>query len=58
MPLAYEGDTVKIGASVGISLYPDNGENIEEIMQAADAAMYQVKRSGKNNYKFADSSAS
>ncbi len=40
------------GASIGISIYPDDGENYEELVKAADTAMYQVKESGKNGYQF------
>lgn len=44
---------LKIGASIGISLYPSKGEDISKLMQQADRAMYQVKKNGKNNYQFA-----
>jgi len=40
------------GVSLGISIYPDDGNNYEELIMAADTAMYQVKESGKNNFKF------
>jgi len=40
------------GASIGISIYPDDGENYEELVKAADTAMYHVKESGKNGYQF------
>ncbi|MBF0468723.1 MAG: diguanylate cyclase response regulator [Desulfamplus sp.] len=41
-----------IGASVGISIYPDDSESAEALMKKADSAMYQVKKRGKNNYLF------
>ena len=41
-----------ITPSIGISLYPTDGEDTEELIKKADLAMYQVKHSGKNNYKF------
>ncbi|MCP4266685.1 MAG: EAL domain-containing protein [Candidatus Brocadiaceae bacterium] len=41
-----------IGASIGISLYPSNGVNSEELVKNADIAMYQAKQNGKNNYQF------
>lgn len=41
-----------IGLSIGISLYPQDGGNAEELLMQADTAMYQAKESGKNNYKF------
>lgn len=41
-----------IGASIGISVYPENGKDPDALMQKADAAMYVVKEKGKNNYCF------
>jgi diguanylate cyclase (GGDEF)-like protein/PAS domain S-box-containing protein len=38
--------------SIGISFYPDDGEDVEMLIKKADLAMYQAKRRGKNNYKF------
>lgn len=43
-----------VGASIGISAYPCDGLNADTLMQKADAAMYQVKKNGKNNYSFFD----
>ena len=37
-----------VGASVGVSLYPEDGEIVEELVKKADQAMYQAKRLGKN----------
>jgi len=41
-----------ISASVGISLFPRDGDNPETLIQSADAAMYAAKASGKNTYRF------
>lgn len=46
------GHEVTVGASVGISLYPDNGNNAVSLIKNADVAMYQAKEQGKNCYKF------
>ena len=43
-----EGHEIRISASVGISLYPENGKDAAELLQQADSAMYAAKRSGKN----------
>jgi len=51
-PIIIDGNKLYTGASVGISVYPENGESYEELVKAADTAMYQVKESGKNNFKF------
>ena len=52
LPMKINGVTINIGASVGISTYPDQSENISELKTFADQAMYKAKRSGKNNFKF------
>lgn len=47
-----EGKEIFIGASVGISVFPKDGNNVEGLIKAADIAMYQIKNRGKNNYCF------
>jgi len=47
-----DGASRNVTASLGIALYPDNGREIEELIKAADTAMYTVKNKGKNNYAF------
>ena len=42
----------KITVSIGISIYPYDGETTEELLKNADSAMYQAKKSGKNTYRF------
>jgi diguanylate cyclase (GGDEF)-like protein len=41
-----------IGVSIGIAVYPNNGENVEELVKIADTAMYLAKDAGKNCYRF------
>jgi len=43
---------IHVTASVGVSIYPDNGEDIDSLMQTADIAMYQAKGRGNNLYQF------
>jgi len=43
-----------VGASIGISVYPDDGKDAETLLKHADIAMYSVKTSGKRNYRFFD----
>jgi diguanylate cyclase (GGDEF)-like protein/PAS domain S-box-containing protein len=50
--LLAHGDTVQIGASIGISLYPQHGENIDELMDHADAALYQAKDAGRGCFAY------
>ncbi|HJW55245.1 MAG TPA: EAL domain-containing protein [Burkholderiaceae bacterium] len=46
------GMELGIGASIGISSYPECGHEAENLIQAADVAMYQAKRNGRNLYQF------
>ncbi len=48
-----EGDTVQLGASIGISVFPEKGKTVNELISKADQAMYEIKNSGKNNFTFA-----
>lgn len=41
-----------LGASIGISLFPDDGEEVAMLLQQADGAMYRVKQDGGNGYRF------
>lgn len=51
-PFDLAGNKCRIGASIGISLYPDHGEDVEILVSRADTAMYHVKHSGKNAFRF------
>ncbi len=46
------GHEVYVGASIGISLFPNDGRTVTELIQHADVAMYQAKQSGRNTYSF------
>ncbi len=46
------GRQVFIGASTGISLYPDDAQDADTLMRNADMAMYRAKDAGRNNYQF------
>lgn len=43
---------LSLGASVGIAVYPDDGSDVEALLRAADAAMYEAKSSGGHAYRF------
>jgi diguanylate cyclase (GGDEF)-like protein/PAS domain S-box-containing protein len=45
-------DEVYIGASIGISLYPQDGQDTNSLIRHADAAMYQAKEQGRNTFRF------
>jgi len=43
---------LKVTASIGVALYPDDGEDITTLMKSADIAMYKAKELGRNNFNF------
>jgi predicted signal transduction protein with EAL and GGDEF domain len=47
-PFQLEGHELTVGANIGISIFPDDASNAEELMKQADSAMYAAKREGKN----------
>lgn len=53
LPVSLSDKEVSVTASVGIALYPTDGEDIDVLIKAADAAMYKAKNAGKNGYCFA-----
>ena len=55
-PFRVSGHDLLISASLGIVLYPGNGQTAEELLMNADAAMYHAKGAGKNGHSFFDAS--
>ena len=51
-PFHVEGHRIEIGASIGVSLYPDDGASADALMRAADAAMYRAKEGGRGAVRF------
>jgi len=51
-PFVLNGKDISVSASIGIALYPDNGETPEQLVKISDAAMYLAKRGGKNCYRY------
>ena len=51
-PYSISGIDQVIGASIGVSLIPDDGDEYEEILRLADLAMYDAKANGRNCYRF------
>jgi len=51
-PLLLEGYKLHVSPSIGISLYPDNGQSYDVLARNADTAMYQAKHNGRNQFQF------
>lgn len=51
-PYSIDGNQMKITASIGIAVFPDDGDNSEDILINVDKAMYMAKELGKNRYHF------
>ncbi len=51
-PHTIEGQDLHINGSIGISIYPQDGEDAATLIRNADTAMYQAKEHGRNNFKF------
>jgi len=50
-PIQIEKHSLKITGSLGISFYPQDGEDYESLMKSADLSMYHAKDKGRNNYR-------
>ena len=51
-PIRVAGDDVQIGVSIGISVFPEDSVDKDELLKYADRAMYHVKAAGRNSYSF------
>ncbi|WP_288743755.1 EAL domain-containing protein [uncultured Rheinheimera sp.] len=56
LPFQIQQNELALTTSVGISIYPQHGHTASELLKCADAAMYQAKESGRNNYSIYNSS--
>lgn len=53
-PCHIQQNSLHIGASIGISIYPEHADNMQTLMRRADEAMYHAKSLNKNNFQFFD----
>jgi EAL domain-containing protein (putative c-di-GMP-specific phosphodiesterase class I) len=51
-PYTIDGHDLHVTASIGISIFPDHGQDAESLIKCADTAMYCAKDHGRNNYQF------
>ena len=47
-----KGHNIYVTTSIGISIYPEDGDTLETLMKCADMGLYRAKEHGKNNYQF------
>jgi diguanylate cyclase (GGDEF)-like protein/PAS domain S-box-containing protein len=57
-PFIIRGLRLVITPSIGVSLFPDDGDTLDNLLNKADEAMYQAKNQGKNSYRFYDAAGS
>ncbi|MEH6560899.1 MAG: EAL domain-containing protein [Marinobacter sp.] len=52
VPFHFGHEEIYSGSSIGVSLFPDDGTEVDDLIKRADAAMYQAKEQGRNNFQF------
>jgi diguanylate cyclase (GGDEF)-like protein/PAS domain S-box-containing protein len=53
-PFIFDNHELDITASIGVAIYPNDGDDIDTILKKADIAMYRAKETGRNNYQHCD----
>lgn len=53
-PFIVQGEACSLSVSIGIAFYPRHGSNLDELISAADSAMYRAKNAGKGCWRIAD----
>jgi diguanylate cyclase (GGDEF)-like protein len=51
-PIPLPDNTLVVSGSIGLALYPADGEALDELLMNAESAMYRVKREGRNSFRF------
>lgn len=51
-PVEHQGQEFVVTSSIGVSIYPDDGDDIDSLLKNADVAMYQAKNAGRNSVRF------
>lgn len=52
LPYFIQEEELHIGASIGIAVFPDDGDRVDTLLRNSDIAMYHAKEAGRNNYQF------
>jgi diguanylate cyclase (GGDEF)-like protein len=57
-PIIFNGQqtVVSVSTSIGIALFPEHSEDMDQLIKLADEAMYNVKNAGKNGFRFVNNS--
>lgn len=55
LPFRFEGNNLRITASIGIALFPEHGDSVDDLVARADTAMYAAKQRGKNTSRIYES---
>jgi diguanylate cyclase (GGDEF)-like protein/PAS domain S-box-containing protein len=58
VPVKLQGHQITTTASIGISIFPNDGDNIDQLLKHADLAMHKAKSLGKNRFEFFDGAMS
>jgi hypothetical protein len=53
-PVIFKEQQAVVGTSIGIALFLDHGQDMDQLIKQADEAMYRVKNAGKNGFRFVD----
>ncbi|MFN3956968.1 MAG: EAL domain-containing protein [Tepidimonas ignava] len=51
-PIELDGTSVRMGASIGVAIFPDDGDDLDTLLRHADTAMYAAKAAGRNQWRF------
>ena len=51
-PLSVDGRSLSLTCSIGVAVYPDDSDDVENLLKCADKAMFHAKESGRNTYRF------
>jgi diguanylate cyclase (GGDEF)-like protein len=51
-PFEIEGETLHVGSSIGITVFPDDGQTVDQLIRNADIALYHAKAEGKHNFQY------
>ena len=51
-PMRIDGRTIHIGVSIGVATYPNDGDDVESLLEAADQALYVAKQEGRGDFRF------